>query len=73
MSHFSSALTNVFFPDHSSTTLTKWLLGAWAAYRSRVQLSELEAHQLEDIGISASEAKAETMRTFWDVPSHWTE
>lgn len=73
MSYFSSALTNVFSPNHDSTFVTKWLMGAWAAYRSRVQLGQLEAHQLEDIGVSPEEAKSETMRNFWDVPSHWTE
>lgn len=73
MSHYTSALTNVLFPNHNSASLTKWLMGAWAAYRSRVQLSQLEGHQLEDIGVSAAQAKAEAKRTFWDVPSHWTE
>ena len=39
--------------------------------RSRRALATLDATQLEDLGISASEARNEAARPFWDAPSRW--
>ena len=39
--------------------------------RSRRRLAELDAHQLQDIGLSARDAAEEAGRPFWDVPAHW--
>ncbi|MCW3782153.1 DUF1127 domain-containing protein [Defluviimonas sp. CAU 1641] len=39
--------------------------------RQRRALSELSGHLLKDIGISADEARRESERPAWDVPSHW--
>ncbi len=40
--------------------------------KERHALKSLPADRLEDIGYSASEAKAEADRPVWDVPRHWT-
>ena len=42
-----------------------------ALRRSRLQLARLDARLLCDIGVTATEAKAETGRVFWDAPGHW--
>ncbi|MCH2078800.1 MAG: DUF1127 domain-containing protein [Rhodobacteraceae bacterium] len=39
--------------------------------RSRRALAALDAMQLADLGISATEAHDEASRPFWDAPSHW--
>lgn len=49
------------------TRITHWLNVA----RSRRALAALDATQLEDLGISASEAREEAARPFWDAPSRW--
>lgn len=46
----------------------------WAAYelgRSRTQLRALPDHLLADIGVSPDEARSESERPLWDVPSWW--
>ena len=48
-----------------------WLQAAVAIRRSRNDLRSLDAHLLEDVGVSASEAKKEAKRPVWDVPGHW--
>lgn len=40
-------------------------------YRQRTALAQLTPEQLEDIGVSASEAALESARPVWDVPRHW--
>ena len=42
-----------------------------ALWRQRKALSELDAHLLEDVGVSMEMAKNEANRPFWDIPSHW--
>ena len=39
--------------------------------RQRTRLSQLEAHMLEDIGVSEAEARKEARRPFWDAPATW--
>ena len=41
--------------------------------RQRRALGKLDAHLLEDIGVSRKQAWAETNRPFWELPSrhHW--
>ena len=44
----------------------------WAALRrQRRDLARLERHQLNDIGLSLSDARAEAARRVWDVPPGW--
>jgi len=39
----------------------------------RRTLRALEPHQLRDVGLSASQAKKEANRPFWDAPAHWKQ
>ncbi|MEM1232975.1 MAG: DUF1127 domain-containing protein [Pseudomonadota bacterium] len=48
-------------------TILHWLHVA----RTRRALARLDADQLADVGLSASQAKAETERSLWDAPSTW--
>lgn len=52
--------------------------GLWAAiarmialHRQRRQLAELDAHLLDDIGVSREDALTEAARPVWDAPAHW--
>jgi uncharacterized protein YjiS (DUF1127 family) len=38
---------------------------AWRRRRSRVYLSELDAHMLKDIGVTPVEAELEANKPFW--------
>ncbi len=40
-----------------------------AVYRQRRALSRLDAHALDDLGITADQAKREARRPFWDIPT----
>ena len=39
--------------------------------KSRRALNQLDAGQLEDVGLSTKEADGEVARGFWDVPATW--
>ncbi|PJI84998.1 uncharacterized protein YjiS (DUF1127 family) [Yoonia maricola] len=45
--------------------------GLFALRRQRNQLAQLNDHMLHDIGVSRSEAIAESRKTSWDAPDHW--
>lgn len=47
------------------------LLALGSLWRSRRVLAELDAHRLADLGLTASEASAESNRPVWDVPENW--
>jgi uncharacterized protein YjiS (DUF1127 family) len=42
-----------------------------ATSRQRRELRSLDPHILADIGVTATEAAAETKRPVWDVPGYW--
>ena len=44
-----------------------WLREAWRRHRARTYLSEMNAHMLKDIGVTAAEAKSEreANKPFW--------
>jgi uncharacterized protein YjiS (DUF1127 family) len=42
-----------------------WLRDAYRRHRSRTVLSQLDAYQLKDIGLSFSEAENEANKPFW--------
>lgn len=44
---------------------------ALAVRRQRHQLAELDDALLEDIGLTAEEARREARRPVWDVPHYW--
>ena len=47
------------------------LMGYMDLYRQRRALAKMDAAQLDDLGLTRSEAQAEAARPFWDAPSHW--
>lgn len=49
------------------------VLAAHAAWQQRQHLATLDAHRLDDIGLSADAARAEAARPIWDVPAHWLD
>ena len=44
---------------------------AFGLWSSRRALARLTAAQLEDVGLSASDARREARRPVWDVPANW--
>ncbi len=49
------------------TKIFNWLLVA----RQRNELAQLDAHALEDIGLTQADVSQELKRPLWDVPAHW--
>lgn len=39
----------------------------WRAYATRQHLAALDAHMLQDIGLTPAQARYETMRKPWDI------
>ncbi|MBS7812878.1 DUF1127 domain-containing protein [Roseococcus pinisoli] len=39
----------------------------WRAYETRQHLAALDEHMLRDIGVTATQARYETMRRPWDI------
>lgn len=65
-------------PAHSSAccpparpSLSLRIVQRFALWRQRRQLAQLDAAQLDDIGISAEEARTEASRGLWHAPDHW--
>ena len=49
------------------------VLRTWISLsRQRRALATLSDAQLDDIAVSAQEARTEANRPIWDVPAHWT-
>ena len=48
-------------------TVTDWLRAAWRRQRSRHNIAGLDAHHLQDIGVSFAEAEAEANKPFWQA------
>ena len=48
------------------------LLNLLALGRSRKALTSLSENQLQDIGISRTQARKEAARPIWDAPTSWT-
>ena len=46
-------------------------LGIFTLRQSRRRLAELDLHMLQDIGLTADEARREATLPFWDAPAHW--
>ncbi|GAA6208003.1 hypothetical protein NBRC116601_12960 [Cognatishimia sp. WU-CL00825] len=42
-----------------------------ALRRERNKLAALDARALDDIGLTADQARTEASRPSWDVPQHW--
>ena len=63
--------SHIFLPwateDRRQLRLGRYL----GLYRQRRALAELDAHRLDDIGLTRAEAEAEARRPIWDPPAHW--
>ncbi len=55
----------------SRPALGRLLLRALTLVRQRRALARLDATRLADIGLTASQARAEAARPFWDAPEYW--
>ena len=47
------------------------VLSLLSLQKSRHDLSKLDAHMLNDIGLTNYEAECEGKRPIWDVPTNW--
>lgn len=47
------------------------IMQAFAVRRQRRQLGELSDHQLADLGLTRTQAEAESRRRLWDAPHYW--
>jgi uncharacterized protein YjiS (DUF1127 family) len=64
-SHAMSPCTN------RRTGPRQMLKAVLATWRSRAHLKQLDAHLLNDVGLTAEEAKKEANSQIWQVPRHW--
>lgn len=59
-------------PTHKmSFSPLNWIVNALDIRRERKALSALSDAQLDDIGLSHTQAQQEATKPIWDVPSHW--
>ena len=71
MSH-SIQTTAVQCHSHAKrSTIGSKFMDMIAIGRQRKALSQLDAHLLEDIGVSAREASIESKKPLWDAPQYW--
>ena len=56
---------------HPIWSLLHSMTRSFALVGQRRALGALEPHLLDDIGLSAEEARDEAGRPFWDAPAHW--
>jgi uncharacterized protein YjiS (DUF1127 family) len=54
-------------------SLFRRVLTALALHRQRQHLRELDPHMLQDIGLTAAQARAEADQPFWHAPAHWVQ
>ena len=57
-------------PTHTNNLLTR-VAAAYAVYRQRRQLADLDAHLRADLGLTEADVLRETNRSVWDVPTSW--
>ncbi len=49
----------------------RWIDAAFATYRHRTRLDQLDPHLLHDVGLTRTDVETETNRPFWDIPDWW--
>jgi uncharacterized protein YjiS (DUF1127 family) len=54
----------------SGSVLTR-IADMFAVYRQRRALARLDAHALEDLGLTSADVAREIRRPVWDVPGYW--
>jgi len=55
----------------SLKSMTRTVLGAFFARKSRRALAELDDNLLRDIGLTREDAQSEAAKPIWNVPCHW--
>ena len=73
MTMISTNTTCAAISSKTRPTLWQRLVQFRALRQQRLHLARLDAHQLDDLGISATQAKTESARPVWDVPQNWVE
>lgn len=58
-------------PTHASPALLGTILKALSIWRERQQLKDLDAHLLDDLGLTNTDVEMETKRSVWDAPNRW--
>lgn len=48
------------------------VLKALSIWRERQHLQQLDAHLLNDLGLTRTDVEMETNRPIWDAPNRWT-
>ena len=48
------------------------ILRLHAIWAERRRLARLDAHRLDDLGLTRDEAQKESRRSTWDAPERWT-
>jgi uncharacterized protein YjiS (DUF1127 family) len=73
MSLKSTTFTASFpLPTRTRPAFLSAALKALSIWRERQQLKELDAHLLDDLGLSRLDVELETKRPVWDAPNRWT-
>lgn len=57
----------------ANASLLKRIATLFALARTRHQLKSLDAHMLDDIGLTRSQALTEAKRPLWDAPATWKQ
>lgn len=68
-----SAKQSTFARTRSRKTLVSRVFLFLSLWRERNALKDLDQHLLDDIGVSAAEARAEADRPVWDAPHRWMQ
>ncbi|MCR8726761.1 DUF1127 domain-containing protein [Frigidibacter sp. ROC022] len=71
-----SVITQDCTPRHASVaprsmSLFTRVVLAFRVWKERRQLAALDAHRLQDLGLTHMDAEAEATRPLWDVPASW--
>lgn len=65
------ALPRRVMSRRSGRTLLDLVLNLEALVRQRGALSRMDANQLDDIGVTAAEARREAAKGLWNAPPQW--
>ena len=64
-------LTDVFALPQRGVSLAQRLRTMSSLARQRRALGALDDRLLDDVGLTAEEARTEAARAPWDAPAHW--
>ncbi|MEL7149990.1 MAG: DUF1127 domain-containing protein [Pseudomonadota bacterium] len=68
----TTSLPNRFpLSRHTRPGVLRVVLQALSIWRERQDLKALDAHLLNDLGLTRSDVETETVRPVWDAPNRW--